>query len=482
MAQAPTDRRWQAPYNDMREYMSELEKEGLLHRIKAPVDLKHEIGAIASRSLEEFGPALLFENISGHPGKSIVANLIGAPKQLGVAFGTEPDEPKIYEKVVFGMQNRVASVEKPSGPVKEVVAKGDDVNLYDIPVPWWHELDGGQYLATTAGCVTRHPDTGQHNMGLYRCMLKSKDTMSWSGGQGDLSGSGHIRAYHARGLPAPVAVAIGMDPLLTLAAGTPVPADEEGMAEFEAAGGWRGRGTELVKCEMSDILVPANAEYILEGEVLPGPDGNGERTNEGPHGESVGYYGANDNCYLVRVKAITHRKDPINYGLICQLIEDYPRSLLRSGSFQTLLARKTDLKQIKECYFPEVGRLGMMIVRADVQGPDDAQKIMNAVWDNQPWRWVIVVDEDCDVRNWFDVMWRVVSAADPDKGQVVRGKLLRENEPVIQDEWDYYPPARGMGIDATMKFKEQQYFPPVNRVSPELRANVSARWKELGFR
>jgi 4-hydroxy-3-polyprenylbenzoate decarboxylase len=173
----------------------------------------------------------------------------------------------------------------------------------------------------------------------------------------------------------------------------------------------------------------------------------------------------------------------VNYGLICQLIEDYPRSLLRSGSFQDLLTRKTDLKQIKECYFPEVGRLGMMIVRADVQSAGDARRIMDAVWDNQPWRWVIVVDEDCDVRNWFDVMWRVVSAADPDRDQVVVGKLLHYTDATEpEDEWDYIPPKRGMGIDATMKFKEHQYFPPKNLVNSELRARVAGRWAELGFK
>ncbi|HEY3116147.1 MAG TPA: UbiD family decarboxylase, partial [Chloroflexota bacterium] len=280
-----------------------------------------------------------------------------------------------------------------------------------------------------------------------------------------------------RGEPAQVAIVIGMDPLLTLAAGTPVPADEEGMAEFEAAGGWRGRPTELVKCETSDVLVPANAEYILEGEVRPG-----ELTSEGPHGESVGFYGANENCWVVHINAITHRKDAINYGLICQLIEDYPRSLLRSGSFQTLLARKTNLTQIKETYFPEVGRLGMLIVRADIQSAEDPQRIMDAVWANGNWRWVIVVDEDCDVRNWNDVMWRVVSVADPDKAQVVMGQILERDHTEPEDEWDYICPARGMGIDATMKFKDQQFFPPVNRVGNELRAKVASRWSELGLR
>lgn len=476
------EKRWQAPYTSMRDYLGELEKAGLLKHITAEVDLKHEIGAIAARALEEEGPSLLFENIKGYPGHRLAANLVGLPRQLGVAFGCEPESAKIYERVVFGMQNRISSVEKATGPTKEVILTGEQVDLYDLAVPWWHELDGVQYLATTAGCITKDPETGVHNVGMYRSMIKSKDTFSLSGAAG---GAMHMRKYWEKGQAAPFALAVGMDPLITLADGTAIPADEEGMAEYEAAGGWRGRPTELVRCETSDLLVPADAEYILEGEILPG-DGDGERTTEGPHGESPGFYGKNDNCWLVRVKAITHRKDPINYGLICRVIEDYPRSLLRSGSFQTNLIAKTGLTQVKECYFPEVGRGGMMIVRADIQGPGDAEKIMHAVWEHSGYRWVIVVDEDCDIRNWFDVMWRVVSAADPDKGQVIPGKARgmgggrTSREP--EDEWDFVPPERGIGIDATMKFKDQQYFPPVNRVSPELRGKVAARWAELGFR
>src|SRR5205085_2589031 len=154
---------------------------------------------------------------------------------------------------------------------------------------------------------------------------------------------------------------------------TPVPADEEGQTEFEAAGAWRGAPTELVRCETSDLLVPANAEIILEGELV-----RGERTHEGPHGESTGFYGENQAGLIIKINCITHRKNPISYGLICQLVEDYPRSLLRSGSFQTLLVQKTGMDNIRQAYFPEVGRLGMMIVSADIQGADEPKRIMDA--------------------------------------------------------------------------------------------------------
>jgi UbiD family decarboxylase len=458
--------------------MDALEAEGLLKHITAEVDLKHEIGAIAARSLEQGGPALVFENIKGYPGMPLVVNLVSNNTQLGLAFGTEAEESKIYEKLVEGMRNRIPSRIRQTGPVKEEIYKGDEVDLYKFPTPWWHEHDGGQYIATTAGLITRNPENGELNMGSYRAMIKDKNTLSWSGGtrgRAHPSGGDHILMNEEQGKPTPIAIVLGMDPYLSLATGSPVPADEEGQTEYEAAGAWRGKATELVKCETNDLLVPANAEIVLEGEAIPN-----ERTTEGPHGESTGFYGENKQAFLIKINCITHRRNPVSYGLICQLIEDYPRQLFRSGSFLTRLVKASGMDNIHEAYFPEVGRMGMMIVRADIQDKGDPQRIMDAVWGLDRWRWVIVVDDDCDVRNWNDVMWRVVSAADPDKGDVIFGFQHEPREAPRTDEQDYDPPRRGMGIDATMKFKDA-YFPRVNRVSRELTERAASRWKELGL-
>ncbi len=419
----------------------------------------------------------MFDNVKGYAAKPLVVNLVSNNQQLGVAFGVEPDEAKIYEKLVFGMRNRIPSRIRQTGPVKEEVYQGDEVDLYKFPTPWWHEHDGGQYIATTAGLVTRDPDTGNLNVGSYRAMIKDRNTVSWAGGtRGPNSNSGgdHILTNEARGKRTPVAIVLGMDPYLSLATGSPVPPDEEGQTEYEAAGAWRGKATELVKCETNDLLVPANAEIVLEGEAIPN-----ERTEEGPHGESTGFYGENKQAFVIKINCVTHRRNPVSYGLICQLIEDYPRQLFRSGSFLTRLTKATGMDNIREAYFPEVGRMGMMIVSAAIRDKDDPKRIMDAVWELDRWRWVIVVDEDCDVRNWNDVMWRVVSAADPDRGEVIPGKQHEPRESRT-DEADYDPPRRGMGIDATMHFKPTK-FPPVNKVSRELMSRVAARWGELGL-
>jgi len=241
-------------YKDLREYLKLLESAGLLHRIKAEVDLHDEIGAITARSLERGGPALFFENIKGYPGKPLVSNIISSTKQLAIAFNTMADEEMIHQRVVEGMNQRIASVVGSAGPCKEVIIKGDDIDIYIIPTPHWHEFDGGQYLGTTAGIVTRDPITGFLNMGSYRAMIKDKQTLSLSGGtRGRNSSTGpgggdHILDNEKEGRTTPVAIVMGMDPLLTLASGSPVrPSADgvEGSMEYERLEGCPHRAGEV---------------------------------------------------------------------------------------------------------------------------------------------------------------------------------------------------------------------------------------------
>ncbi len=476
------DAQHRVAYTDMREFIELLDEKGLVHRVTAEVDPVHELGAITARSLDRHGPAIIFENVKGYPGKPMVVNLLSTPEQVALAFGTEPTEEQVQGAVVRGMDHRLPSLEVETGPCKDVILMGDDADLNFIPTPVWHEHDGGQFLATTAGIVTRDPLTGILNVGLYRTMIKDKHTMSLAGGiRGRASSTGpgggdHILDNEAVGKPTPIAVIMGTDPLVTLAAGSPVRpngGELEGSMEYEAAGGWRGEGTKLVKCETSDLLVPADAEVVIEGFVVPN-----ERTSEGPHGESTGFYGENHEAFVIKVTCITHRKDPLTYGLICLRVEDYPRQLLRSGSMQSRLIQQTGKTNIREVYFPEVGRHGMLIVSADIQSKEEPREIMEAIWDAESWRWIIVVDEDCDVRDWEDVIWRVVSAAEPDT-DVFPGREFPPMERSSADV-DFTAPRRGVGINASLKFKDNE-FPPVNKVSRELTARVAARWDELGL-
>jgi len=471
-------------YADLREYLALLESKDLLKRIAAEVDPHNEIGAITARSLERKGPALWFDNVKGYPGMPLVTNIISTTEQVAVALGTEAEEDAIHQRVVDGMTARIASVTVPSGPCKDVIVRGDDVDINIVPTPHWHEFDGGRYLGTTAGIVTRDPLTGYLNMGSYRVMIKDSKTLSQSGGlRGRASSTGtgggdHILDNDKAGRPTPIAIVLGMDPLLTLASGSPAAPGADGnpgSMEYEVAGGWRGAPTELVKCETNDLLVPANAEMIVEGLVRPN-----ERTTEGPHGESTGFYGQRFDAPIIDITCITYRRNPISYGLICLRVEDYPRQLLRSGSIQARLIAKTGLTNIKQVYFPEVGRMGMLIVSATIRDKDDPRRIMDGIWNDsgEPWRWIIVVDDDCNVRDWDEVMWRVVSAVEPDK-HVVKGKVFKPRAKRTE-EIDFVAPSCGMGIDATFGFKDAE-FPRVNKVGEALMAQAASRWKELGL-
>ena len=469
-------------YRDLRGYLRLLEEAGLLHRITAEVDLKHEIGAICARSLAREGPALLFENVKGYPGMPFVANLLSTLPQLGIVFNVDPDEEKLYERAVYGMDHRMPSVVLEAGPCKEVIVTEDGVDLYRFPTPWWHEHDGGQYLGTTTGVITRDPDTGILNMGSYRTMIKDKSTLTMTGGThgansaGGPGGGAHILSNEKAGLPTPVALAMGMDPLLTLASGSPVTPNEHGQMEFEAAGGWRGGPTELVKCETNDLLVPASAEIVIEGEFLPNV-----RTPEGPHGESWGFYGENKEAFVLKVKCITHRRDPITYGLICQMVEDYPRHIVKAGSFLSRLIEESGMTNIKDAYFPQVGRHGIIIISAQIHDREEPRRIMEAAWETDHYRWVVVVDDDCDVRDWNDVMWRIVSTVEPDR-DVIKGKVIPQRLPRKEGGMDFTPPSCGLGIDATMRLKDPQFDSLiVNKVSKELMAKAAARWQELGL-
>lgn len=478
-------------YKDIREYLDALDSFGLLRRVRAQVDLQHEIGAICARSLERGGPAILFENVKDYSGMSLVANILSTDERVAIALGTEPDHERIYDKILRGMEHRLPSVARTSGPCKEEIYRDEAVDLYKFPTPWWHELDGGQFIGTTHAFITADPDSGVHNMGSYRVMIKDRSTLSvqirgshpvgekpseGAPTPGWADGLEHILKNEQRGLPTPCAIALSMDPLLTMAAGSPVPADAEGLAEYEAAGAWRGSPTELVKCETCDLLVPANAEIVIEGEVVPNV-----RTPEGPHGESNGFYVAHQETFLIHVKAVTHRRNPISYGLYCWMVEDYPRDLFRAGGFQRRLVQRAGLSNIRRVQIPKVGRNGMVIISAKIRDADDPKRIMDAAWANGGERWVVVVDEDCDVRSWTDVLWRVTYFAEPNKHLYVGPEREPRGETAQGTRDDpFEPPLSGIGIDATMHFKGYQ-FNPVNRVSADLMSKVAARWREYGL-
>src|SRR5512145_512620 len=253
------------PFDSLRDYLHSLEQIGELKRIKAPVDPVHELGAIAYHSLIRKGPALLFENIKGHT-TPLVTNVLSTDRKVAIALGVEGDMRAMFEKFLSGFRSPIEPAEVKGGPCKEEIYQGDEVDLCKFPTPIWHEKDAAPYLGTFHGCITKDRKTGDQNMGMYRLMVKDKKTL-WMSIHRD--GLAHYRQYESVNEPMPMAVAIGMEPLLCIASMSPISSGLARHAEFAYVGGLRGKPVALTKCETLDILIPAQSEIILEGEVLP---------------------------------------------------------------------------------------------------------------------------------------------------------------------------------------------------------------------
>jgi 4-hydroxy-3-polyprenylbenzoate decarboxylase len=475
-------------YKDLRGYLELLEQKGLLKHVDAEVDLKHEIGAISCESLDEGGPGILFENIKGQPGGKLVINIMSTTEQMATAFNTEEDDVEIVNVIHQGKANPIPPKVIDSAVCQEVVHTGSDIDVYSIPTPIWHEGDGGPYIGTTAGVITSDPDTGYINSGMYRCMIVDKNHISVQARGGHKIGEqppngqgGHVDVlkWEQQGKNAPIALAIGMDPMTTYVTAQGVPSKVVEHAEYQVAGAWLGEPLELVKCQTNDLLVPAWSEYIIEGEIL-----RDRRTSEGPWGENADIYSATDSVFLMQINCITHRKDPINYGLICRPNQDYPK-FLTGGATKGYLMSKLDY--IKDAYaFPRTGNRPLTVVSARIRQPDDVQKIIDAIAEMphegyltvKP-NWLVIVDEEAEIRDPHDLFWRFTLAVRPDKD-------IR----VLDIGGGRYAQVQMVVIDATFRNKPEMEWgpgagatedPPVATTSKELKQRVRARWSELGL-
>ena len=300
------------PLKDLREYLARLEEYGMLINIDREVHWNLESSAIATMNMRLGGPALHFTNIKGYPGHSLATCLFSAHDQrrpwekVSVAFGLEPKTP--MEEMRAEIRNRMAHPIKPvvvsSGPCKEVIKLGKECNVYDFPLPYIHDGDGGRMVGTCHSVITKDYDTDWVNWGMYRVMAHSKTKMGGSFQVGQHMANMYYMGYERNNVPMPFAIVLGDDPAVTLTACCFVP---DGVSEVDVVGGLRRAPVELVKCETNDLLVPANSEIVIEGEVRPH-----ERWDEGPFGEYDGYMNAPRLPRPVyRIHAITHRKNPV---------------------------------------------------------------------------------------------------------------------------------------------------------------------------
>ena len=485
-------------YSDLRDFIDFLEQRGELVRISQEVDPYLEMTAISDRTLRAKGPALLFENPKGFD-TPVLCNLFGTPDRVAMGMGQEnvtalrdvgtllaflkePEPPKglrdLWEKRHDFKQVLNMPVKQiKNAPCQEIVLEGEDVDLDKLPIQTCWPGDAAP-LVTWALSITRGPEKERQNLGIYRMQKigKNKLIMRWLAHRG---GALDYRDWQKKypGKPYPVAIALGADPATTLGAVTPVP---DTLSEYAFAGLLRGEKTQVAKCLGSDLQVPASAEYILEGHLHPG-----EKADEGPFGDHTGYYNEVESFPVMTIDRITHRKDPIYHSTYTGRPPDEPAVLgvALNEVFVPILQKQ--FPEIVDFYLPPEGcSYRMAVVSMKKQYPGHAKRVMMGVWSFlrqfMYTKFVIVTDDDVDVRNWDDVIWAITTRMDP-----TRDTVLIDNTPI--DYLDFASPVSGlgskMGLDATNKMPgetDREWGEPIV-MDDGVKQRVDQLWGELGI-
>ncbi len=483
-------------YNDLRDFITQLEDKGLLKRINVEVDPYLEITEICDRTLKQQGPALLFENVKDSS-VPVLANLFGTPERVAMGMGEEstdalrevgkllaflkePDPPKglkdAWEKMpVFKQVLNMAPKEIKKAPCQEVVFKKDEVDLNTIPIQTCWPGDVAP-LITWGLVVTRGPVKERQNLGIYRqqVIAKNKVIMRWLAQRGGALDFLEWQQQHP-GEPFPIAVALGADPATILAAVTPVP---DALSEYGFAGLLRGSKTEVVKCALSDLQVPASAEYILEGFIYPD-----EMAEEGPYGDHTGYYNETEMFPVFTIERITHRKEPIYHSTYTGRPPDEPAILGVALNEVFIPILQKQFPEIIDFYLPPEGcSYRVAVVSMKKQYPGHAKRVMMGVWSFlrqfMYTKFVIVVDEDVNTRDWQDVIWAMSTRVDP-----VRDFTMVENTPI--DYLDFASPVSGLGskvgIDATNKLPgetDREWGTPI-KMDETVKQKIDELWSSL---
>jgi len=472
-----------------------LEEKGELRRITSPVSHELEITEIADRVIKSGGPALLFENVTGFDAPVLI-NMYGSQQRMAWALGVDnldavvgrveglldlmhgPPQGFMNKLRTLGQLIHLGSFQPntvSSGPCQEVVIQGDEVDLYKFPILKCWPLDGGQYV-TLPLVITKDPETGIQNYGTYRMQVFDKQTtgMHW---QTHKVGAHHYRVSQEQQLEKlEVAVALGGDPATIWSGSAPLPPD---LDEMVFAGFIREDGVELVPAKSVDLLVPAQAEIVLEGYVTPG-----EERMEGPFGDHTGYYSMPDPYPVFHVTTVTHRRSPIYPTTFVGRPpkEDYWMGKVTERVFLPLI--KLMLPEIVDINMPAEGIFhNLVLVSIKKEYPGQARKVMMGLWGlglMSLAKTIVVVDDFVNVQNPSEVAWRVANNLDPGRDLVVvEGPL---------DDLDVASPTAKfgskLGIDATRKGPGEGYhrgWPPDIEMSSDIKALVDRRWSEYGL-
>ncbi|MBV8648022.1 4-hydroxy-3-polyprenylbenzoate decarboxylase [Paludibacterium sp.] len=489
-------------YTDLRDFVAQLEQQGELRRISRPVSPRLEITEISDRVLKAGGPALLFEQPRTDNSRydfPVLANLFGTPRRVAMGMGAqdvaalreigqllaylkEPEPPRgwrdAWDKLPLLKQVlSMAPKEVTKAPCQQIVWEGDDVDLSRLPIQHCWPGDVAP-LITWGLTVTQGPHKKRQNLGIYRQQVigKNRVIMRWLAHRGGALDFRDFQRAHP-GQPFPVAVVLGCDPATILGAVTPVP---DTLSEYQFAGLLRGGRTELTRCIGSALRVPARAEIVLEGHIHPD-----DMALEGPYGDHTGYYNEQDHFPAFTIDRITMRENPIYHSTYTGKPPDEPAVLgvALNEVFVPILQKQ--FPEIVDFYLPPEGcSYRMAVVSIKKQYPGHARRIMMGCWSFlrqfMYTKFIVVVDDDIDTRDWKEVIWAITTRMDP-----VRDTMLVDNTPI--DYLDFASPISGlggkMGLDATNKMPgetQREWGRPIE-MDQTVKARVDAMWHELGL-
>jgi len=485
-------------YKDLRDFIHQLEADGELKRVQVEVDPHLEITEICDRTLRSGGPALLFENVKGSE-FPLLGNLFGTPKRVAMGMGEEsvealrgvgrllanlkePEPPRgmkdawdklpLYRKVLD-----MAPKEIKHPPCQATRLEGEAVDLSRIPVQTCWPEDVGP-LITWGLVVTRGPDKPRQNLGIYRMQVigRNRVIMRWLSHRGGALDFRDWQLAHP-GEPFPISVALGADPATILGAVTPVP---DTLSEYAFAGLLRGSRTEVTRCIGNDLQVPASAEFVLEGHLHPD-----DTAPEGPFGDHTGYYNEVETFPVFSIDRITHRDKPIYHSTYTGRPPDEPAILgvALNEVFVPILQKQ--FPEITDFYLPPEGcSYRMAVVSMKKQYPGHAKRVMLGIWSFlrqfMYTKFVVVTDDDVNVRDWKDVIWAMTTRMDP-----ARDTTIIENTPI--DYLDFASPVSGLGskigFDATNKWPgevSRAWGKPI-AMTEEVKSRVDNIWDSLGI-
>jgi 4-hydroxy-3-polyprenylbenzoate decarboxylase len=481
---------------DLREFLNFLERHGELQRITEEVDWNLEMGAIVRRCYDLGAAAPLFENVTGYPkGYRALGAPLGPSRKPGhslyartaMALGLSPETPakEIMSFYLARKEMLIKPVVVKNGPCKENILMGADVDLLKFPVPLIHGGDGGRYIGTWHTVITKDLDSPWVNWGMYRLMIHGRDTLGCFFPDQQHVGQ-MLQKYESRKTPMPAAVAIGGAPIIPIVSAIQLP---PAVNEVEVAGALMGEPVPLVRCETVDLQVPATAEIVLEGEILPG-----ERRDEGPFGEYMGYEaGKTSPKPVFQVKAITHRNDPIlpfsNMGM--PIHEGQTATAFFKGAEIYSELKKMGLP-VKSVFAPPFGVGHMVVVSTETPFMNFAKRVAHAVWATKPGLftyYIVVVDADVDPTNMDEVIHAIATKCHPVNGihrvphipgfpvllpfLPPRERLIGDAAGVIFDcTWPKDWPAETIPVKATLE----------NLWPKEIQEKVLAKWKDYGFK